>query len=146
VAGEGIQRTAVERVRRDTEAVTWLPFQSEHARLLDLYHAADLFVHPGVKETFGLVSVEAQACGLPVVGIRGTAMDRVIGHDLSFWAKENTPRALAGAIEGAFRRDLRALGKTARDETAARFAWENVFTRQFDLYRKVIQKERLHER
>jgi alpha-1,6-mannosyltransferase len=140
VAGEGIQRTAVERVRRDTEAVTWLPFQSEHARLLDLYHAADLFVHPGVKETFGLVAAEAQACGLPVVGIFGTAMDRVIGHDRSFWAKENTPVALAGAIEEAFQRDLPVLGEAAREATAARFAWENVFTRQFDLYRKVIQK------
>jgi alpha-1,6-mannosyltransferase len=146
VAGEGIQRTAVERVQRDTEAVTWLPFQNEHARLLDLYHAADLFVHSGVKETFGLVAAEAQSCGLPVVGIFGTAMDRVIGHDLSFWAKENTPVALAGAIEEAFQRDLPALGEAAREATAARFAWENVFTRQFDLYRKVIQKGRLHER
>lgn len=141
IAGEGIQRPAVEQVLRDTRSVTWLPFQTEHARLLDLYHAADLFVHPGVKETFGLVSAEAQACGLPVVGIRGTAMDRVISHDLSFWANENTPRALADAMESAFQHDLPALGKSAHDATVARFSWEKVFTRQFDLYRKVIQKE-----
>jgi alpha-1,6-mannosyltransferase len=140
VAGEGIQRTAVQRVQRDTKAVTWLPFQNDHTRLLDLYHAADLFVHPGVKETFGLVATEAQACELPVVGIRGTAMDRVIGHDLSFWANENTPAALANAIERAFERDLPALGKAARVTTTARFSWKKVFARQFDLYRKVIQK------
>jgi len=38
------------------------------------YRAADLFVHPGVQETFGLAALECQACGTPVVGIRGSYM------------------------------------------------------------------------
>ena len=146
VAGEGLQQSTVEKARRATGSITWFPFLNEHARLLELYHAADLFVHPGVKETFGLVTAEAQACGLPMVGIRGTAMDRVVGHEQSFWANENTGAALAGAIESAFTRDLATLGRVAQAATLRHFAWSKVFARQFDLYREVVQKTPLHER
>jgi alpha-1,6-mannosyltransferase len=138
ITGEGIQRKAVEKVREQTGAVTWLPFISGHAELLRLYHAADLFVHPGVQETFGLVTLEAQACGLPVVGIRGTPMDRIVCHEQSFWAGENSPAALAEAIHAAFGHDLGMLGAHARRAVEERFAWGSVLERQFDLYREVM--------
>lgn len=139
ISGEGLQRGLVESLRVETGAVTWLPFLSKGADLLRLYHAADLFVHPGVKETFGLVTLEAQACGLPVVGIRGTAMDRIVCHDQSFWASANTADALADAIAAAFDRDLPALGAGAAAIVVRRFGWPEVFTRLFDVYREVIQ-------
>jgi alpha-1,6-mannosyltransferase len=137
VAGEGTQRPAFVELEKTTRAVTILPFLNDHARLLELFHAADAFVHPGVQETFGLVTAEAHAAGLPVVGIRGTAMDRVVGHDQSFWANENTPAALADAMASASQLDLPTLGAEARAATVARFAWDKVFARQFDLYAKV---------
>lgn len=140
IAGEGKQRPYVAHAEKATGAVTWLPHLSEHERLLELYHAADVFVHPGVQETFGLVTVEAQACALPVVGIRGSAMDRVVGHDQSFWAEKNSATSLANAMERAFDLDLKALGQTAFQATVERFSWKNVFARQFDVYRKVVQQ------
>jgi alpha-1,6-mannosyltransferase len=139
IAGEGTQRAAVELAVAETGAISLYPFLKDHERLLELYHAADLFVHPGVKETFGLVTAEAHACGLPVVGIRGSSMDRVVGHTQGFWADEAIPAALANAMEAAFADDLPSLGATARDVTADRFSWDKVFARQFDLYAKVIQ-------
>jgi alpha-1,6-mannosyltransferase len=138
ITGEGTQRKAVEKVRAQTGAVTWLPFISGHAELLRLYHAADLFVHPGVQETFGLVTLEAQACGLPLVGIRGTPMDRIVCHDQSFWAAENSAEALAEAIHSAFSHNLGKLGTQARAAVEEHFAWGSVLERQFDLYREVI--------
>lgn len=138
ITGEGLQRTSVERLRAETGAVTWQPYLSGHAELLRLYHAADLFVHPGVRETFGLVTLEAQACALPVVGFRGTAMDRIVCHDQSFWAGEHTPAALADAITKAFAHDLPAMGAAAREKVSAQFVWSRVFARQFAIYREVI--------
>ena len=140
ITGEGLQRDLVERLVADTGAVTWLPFLDRHEDLLRLFHAADLFVHPGVQETFGLVTLEAQACALPVVGIRGTPMDRIVCHTQEFWALENSARALAGAIESAFLHDLPALGATARASVEKRFAWPVVMERLFDIYREVIHE------
>ncbi len=142
ITGEGLQRDAVERLRDETGAVTWLPFLDSHDELLRLFHAADVFVHPGVQETFGLVTLEAQACGLPVVGIRGTAMDRIVRHTQDFWAREATPAAFANAIKSAFRHNLPALGKSAREAVIAEFSWHSVMARLFDVYREVIHEYR----
>ena len=79
---------------------------AEPRRLAALYRAADLFVHPGVQETFGLVTLEAQACGTPVIGIRGSYMDRIIHSDQALWARENSAEALAAAIEETSREDF----------------------------------------
>jgi alpha-1,6-mannosyltransferase len=138
VVGDGSQRSALEEIRRDTSAVTWLPYCSDSAHLARLYRAADLFVHPGVQETFGLVALEAQACGTPVVGIRGSYMDRLIQGDQTHWASRNSPEALAAAIqqtvEWAPASDRRAL----HSRVARQFGWTEVFRRLFDLYREVI--------
>lgn len=46
--------------------------------LIELYSAADLFLNPSVEETFGLVTVEAMACGTPVVLVNSTASPELI--------------------------------------------------------------------
>jgi alpha-1,6-mannosyltransferase len=100
------------------------------------YRAADLFVHPGTQETFGLVALESQACGTPVVGIRGSRLDGIILHDQQGWAETDSPAALAEAIEQFSRRDLRALGATAV-KGVAEYSWPHVFERLFCIYREV---------
>jgi alpha-1,6-mannosyltransferase len=94
-------------------------------------------VHPGVQETFGLVSLESQACGTPVIGIRGSYMDRIIHSDQTYWAGENSPLALATAVEMASRGDLFAVGKQASEAVAAKYSWANIFARLFAIYREV---------
>ena len=136
VVGEGQQREQLRALQQTTGAVTWLPF-AEPAELAQLYRAADLFVHPGVQETFGLVALESQARGTPVVGIRGSAMDRIILHDQESWSGEDSPEALAQAIVATSVRDLRAIGDSAASAVADRFGWPRVFERLFCIYRKV---------
>nr|MBA2432104.1 glycosyltransferase [Chthoniobacterales bacterium] len=99
VIGDGQQREHLQEVQANTGRVTWVPYCADAGELARYYRAADLFVHPGVEETFGLVAVESQACGTPVVGIKGSYMDDVILHDQSAWAEENSAAALAGAIQ-----------------------------------------------
>ncbi|RYD84051.1 MAG: glycosyltransferase [Verrucomicrobiaceae bacterium] len=102
-----------------------------------------MFVHPGVQETFGLVTLEAQACGTPVIGIRGSYMDRIIHFPQTHWADANTPEELAMAISGMSRADLTGWGRQASEDVAARYSWDVVFSRLFDLYREVIANYRL---
>lgn len=48
--------------------------KTDHARqLAEAYSAADVFVHSGIEETFGMTVAEAQACGTPVIVAQGTA-------------------------------------------------------------------------
>jgi alpha-1,6-mannosyltransferase len=145
VVGDGLQRAELEALREELSAtevpgpITWLPYCADAARLAALYRAADLFVHPGVQETFGLVALESQACGTPVVGVRGSYMDRIIYNDQQFWARENTPAALAAAIlESSCGKDRAEIMELSRS-IAARYSWDRVFSHLFDVYRAVAE-------
>lgn len=96
--GEGSLGTDLIRISRGQPSVTVQPYVSDPNELARNYRAADIFVHPGIHETFGLVTLEAQACALPVIGIRGTFMDRLAFNGLDHWAAENSAESLAIAI------------------------------------------------
>ena len=81
VIGDGPQRDQLRQLQARTGNVSWIQYCTDSAELARYYRAADLFVHPGVQETFGFVALESQACGTPVVGIRGSYMDRIIFHE-----------------------------------------------------------------
>jgi D-inositol-3-phosphate glycosyltransferase len=98
-SGTGLERpAALIELAGDlgiSDAVRFLPPQSGEA-LADLYRAADLVAVPSYNESFGLVALEAQACGTPVVaaavgglvtavrdGVSGVLVD---GHDPADWA------------------------------------------------------------
>jgi alpha-1,6-mannosyltransferase len=138
--GDGTQRALVQNLREETKAVHWLSFCPDAGELAAIYRAADLFVHPGVQETFGLVALESQASGTPVVGIKGSYMDRIIFTDQKQWATENSPAALAEAIERKFTQDLPAAGRAASIEARERYSWNSVFARLFQIYTEVVNR------
>ena len=137
VLGDGPHRDGVRRLQELSPHVTWRSYCQDSAELARYYRAADAFVHPGVQETFGLVALESQACGTPVVGIAGSYMDRIIFHDQASWARENSPTALADAIERMATTPLEALREAASAQAAKSHAWPRVFERLFCIYREV---------
>jgi alpha-1,6-mannosyltransferase len=142
VIGDGPQRQQLRRLEAETHSVKWIQYCTDPVELARYYRAADLFVHPGMQETFGLVALESQACGTPVVGIRGSRLDGIILHDQEAWAEENNPAALADAIEHFSARDLKTLGRTAAQRATAEYAWPAVFDRLFCIYREVCANYR----
>ena len=138
VVGDGMLRGTLQRLQEETEAINWIRYCSSAEELADIYRAADLFVHPGVKETFGLVTLESQACGTPVVGIRGRFMDQIIFSGLHNWSVENDGAALASAIRNVAAGDLAASGLRAAASVGSRYDWKAVFGRLFTIYREVI--------
>ena len=137
VIGDGPQRERLRELQARYGNVSWIRYCTDSVDLARYYRAADLFVHPGIQETFGLVALESQACGTPVVGIHGSYMDRIIFHDQENWARENTREALADAIEELSGRKLSMLGGGASQLAGELHAWPRVFERLFCIYREV---------
>jgi alpha-1,6-mannosyltransferase len=144
IIGDGPQRRELRRLqsRNYGKDVSWIQYCTDSAILARYYRAADIFIHPGVQEVFGLVALESQACGTPVVGIRGSYMDRIICHDQDFWARENSPEALAEAIEEASAEKLSILGENAARAAENRYSWPHVFEELFCIYRETCANYR----
>jgi alpha-1,6-mannosyltransferase len=137
VIGDGPERAILKELQTRQSNITWRQYCKESSELARYYRAADLFVHPGTQETFGLVALESQACGTPVLGIRGSYMDRIILHDQKSWAEKNSPESLASAIELACARHLPHLGARASLLAKERLSWPRVFECLFSIYREV---------
>jgi alpha-1,6-mannosyltransferase len=142
VIGDGPQRDELVQLQSRTKHVSWIQYCADSADLARYYCAADLFVHPGVQETFGLVTLESQACGTPVVGIHGSYMDRIIFHEQETWARENSPEALADAIEHSSMKKLSLLGQNAAQVAETFYSWDRVFEQLFCIYRQVCANYR----
>ena len=143
VIGDGPHRQQLLDLQRRNQNVSWIQYCNNPAELARYYCAADLFVHPGTQETFGLVTLESQACGTPVVGIRGSRMDQIIFHQQETWADENTPGALADAIEQTIGRLVPGdAGCAAAQVAADLYRWERVFDQLFCIYAEVCRNYR----
>ncbi|QBI52187.1 D-inositol 3-phosphate glycosyltransferase [Streptomonospora litoralis] len=126
------------------DVVRWEPPRSR-SELVTFYRAATATVVPSYSESFGLVAVESQACGTPVVAARvgglptavrdGVSGVLVDGHD-----PEDYARVLDGLVRAPARRD--ALG-TAGVGHAAGLGWEATVEGLLDVYRGTLVGERL---
>jgi alpha-1,6-mannosyltransferase len=142
VIGDGPDRTQLRKLQSRTHNVSWIGYCAEPCDLAAFYRAADVFVHPGVQETFGLAALESQACGTPVVGIRGSYMDKVIFHDQESWALQNTAEALANAIEDCSDRKLPLMGRSAARVARSLYSWPRVFDELFCIYGELRSRYR----
>jgi phosphatidyl-myo-inositol dimannoside synthase len=102
--------------------------------LAEYYNACDLFVmpareEPGDVEGFGLVFLEANACGKPVIGARaGGVTDAVADGESGLLVPQNDVAALSAAIVSLLTDPLRAqeLGRRGRERVLAQFTWQHV--------------------
>jgi D-inositol-3-phosphate glycosyltransferase len=131
------------------DRVTFLPPQSRE-QLVEVYRAADLVAVPSYSESFGLVAVEAQACGTPVVAAAvgglpvavrdGVSGALVGGHDPDQWA---------GAIDRLLTMDagdFAAMGRAAVAH-ASTFSWDHTVDGLLAAYsRAIADYSRTHQR
>jgi alpha-1,6-mannosyltransferase len=113
--------------RRVSACVTELPYQRNAQGLARLLASADLFLHAGQQETFGLVVIEAMACGRPVVGVRAGAVAELIDDTVGRLADGGTVESLRSAILAVFDNDPEILGAAARARVEHAYTWNQVF-------------------
>ena len=115
-----------------------------HADLPLYYNAADICVVPSYYESFGLVAVEAMACGVPVVasrvgGLRETVRDGRTGYLVPWRCPEPFAERLDLLLSNEALR--RSLGREGR-ATAERFRWSDVAARVEDVYHELVSQYR----
>jgi glycosyltransferase involved in cell wall biosynthesis len=107
------------------------------------FHAADLFVLPSVErsEAFGIVQIEAQAAGLPIVATElGTGTSYVTRHgETGFVVPPADPLALARAIKVLLANPAlaKAFGQAGRARAKAEFTSERMLDRVEEVYASV---------
>jgi alpha-1,6-mannosyltransferase len=126
------------RSARPSHNVSMLPYRRDSVELAQWLASADALVHAGSSETFGLVVVEAMACGRPVVGVRAGAVPELVDEQIGELAAPESAASMAQAIRRLFERDLDALGAAARARALQRYTWSQVLQLQLASYAGVF--------
>jgi D-inositol-3-phosphate glycosyltransferase len=144
----GASGSGIGEVERLKDLVSWLGISDvvrfenpvPRAQIPQWYRAADLVCVPSYSESFGLVALEAQACGTPVVatavgGLRTAVADGISGvlvdgHDPRAWSS-----VLARLIQEPQRRVLLSMGAI---EHASHFGWDATARGTLDIYDRII--------
>jgi D-inositol-3-phosphate glycosyltransferase len=148
----GASGANTEEVDRLKELTTWLAIDDvvrfsppvPREDLPQWYRAADLVVVPSYSESFGLVALEAQACGTPVIatavgGLRTAVADGISGvlvdgHDPKAWSS-----VISRLLQEPQRRVLLSMGAI---EHASHFGWDVTARGTLDIYDQVISEAR----
>jgi D-inositol-3-phosphate glycosyltransferase len=113
-----------------------------HHELPFFYSAADVCVMPSYSESFGLVGLEAQACGAPVVGSDVTGLRSVVRDEVSgYLVAGHNPGAYAEKIGRLLENPELAqqMGRRGR-LLAQRFSWSRTADRLQHLFDRVIER------
>ena len=103
-----------------------------------LMASADALLHAGDQETFGLVVLEAMACGIPVVAVAAGAFKEIINDRCGLLCPPNNPLAMANAIRELFSQGSAALGQQARRHVEQHYAWDTVVNSLLGHYHAVL--------
>ncbi|HAS88292.1 MAG TPA: group 1 glycosyl transferase [Desulfovibrio sp.] len=82
IAGDGEARARLEKLAKEKAGnkITFLG-KVERDKLYKYYSAADIFAYPGINEALGMVYLEAQSCGLPVVAYSTRGPKEAVAHE-----------------------------------------------------------------
>ena len=157
---EEIGREMAEKVERDrhetANPIIWIQQMLPKRDIIPLYSQAALFVCPSVYEPFGIINLEAMACGTPVVasavgGIREVVVPGETGLLVPIEARGGTdfePKApekfahdLGAAVNSLLDDPARraAMGRRSRERVERLFSWNSIARRTLDFYQELVR-------
>jgi alpha-1,6-mannosyltransferase len=134
MAGDGPLRPEIERLAADIDGLRVLPYERDRNALASLLASSDLYLAAGPFETFGLSILEAQSCGLPVVGVQAGALLERVPESLGILGPVDDHEAMARNVELLLAGPFRAMGQAARQRVDREYSWDSTFRKVLDLY------------
>ena len=143
VVGDGPVREDLESLMPNAK---FLGYQSKD-ELSTTYASSDIFVFPSTTETFGNVTVEAMASGIPPVCVKEGGAYGIINDGITgLIAEPRNASDIADKLESLIEQPEH---RSKLSEEALKFAqsqsWENIFTRLFKSYEEVIHNYSIKE-
>ena len=113
----------------------WRP----HEQLPEALNAADLLVLPSVAEAFGLVLVEAMACGLPVLAADAHGPAQIVAPGTGWLVPADDEQALTEALLSAACNpsERRQRGERACRHSRSNYGWPMITARIADVYDQI---------
>ena len=147
-------KSAVEAAQQGRPGVVWIEKMLPKAEIIALYSGAEVFVCPSIYEPFGIINLEAMACGTPVVASAVGGIPEVVVHGetgllVPVEQNEEAPFEpvnadsfafnLAEAINELMRDEVRRrhMAREARRRVEENFSWEAIARKTAELYRVV---------
>jgi glycosyltransferase involved in cell wall biosynthesis len=140
IAGDGNLRGDLEQLAAELklDTVYFLGAQS-HKQMVRLFNVADVAAMPSIFEAFGLVSLEALACGTPVIAGNVGGFSKIVNHEIGYLMEPGDYKTLAEKIITFIRDDFK--GKV-QDKAAAyirqNFSWDKTVENIEKLYEQVL--------
>ena len=108
--------------------------------LPDWIRASDVFVLPSIKEGFGIVAVEALACGRPVVATRSGGPEEIVGEGCGFLVPPGDSESLGAAVVKALDREGILRPERLAESARERFSLSGMAKRIFAVYEDVCRE------
>ena len=121
--------------------VQWINAMLPVPEVVQLYSHAAVFACPSIYEPFGLINLEAMACGTPVVASRvGGIPEVVVDGETGWLVPPGDPAALAEALRVSLADPTRArrMGEAGRRRVEAHFSWDRIAEHTLAVYRDAI--------
>ncbi len=118
--------------------VTLLPFLHSSLELARILASADGLVHAGDQETFGLVVLEAMACGRGVVAANAGAIPEIVTPPTGVLVTPGNSDAMADGVRRFYDRDPEQLGRAARSRATSEYSWGTAMRGLLGLYRGAL--------
>jgi len=140
IAGNGILYEELKKLRDFLKLKrTFFLGHVNQKQLGDLFNVADVSTVPSRTEPFGLVAIEALACGTPVVGTNQGGLLDFINPDIGALVDVEDDIALAEAIINELvRPDKQERKKRVHEYAMNNFSWDNTIKEVEKIYQEVI--------
>jgi len=155
--GREMERRVEEARKKSDRQIVWIPEFLSISEVIKLYSLASVFICPSVYEPFGLINIEAMACGTSVVGAAVGGIPEIViegetGLLVRFEPQSETdpeprdPEAYSKSLAESINRLLdapdlaREMGKRGRRRTEEIFSWKSVARQTIEFYKDLIEE------